>query len=310
MNVALEKEKVILLANVAFGLMLRPNEPGRSLQEVMNYNYQCIDTIAESFSTLWVEDHLQVNATDEIECLTTLSYLAARYPHLKVGSLVLSQSYRNPALVAKMAANLQNLTGGRLILGLGAGWKEDEYHAYGYPFPPVKERMSQLEEAIQIIRALWTQQPATFEGQYYTIHNAYCMPQPSPHVPLLIGGGGEQRTLAIVARYADWWNFNSCPVDQYANKLAVLQKHCERIGRNIQEITFSYLGTLSVSDDPTKVQRNPQKHYIAGNASAVIHELEQFQALGVRHFMFRALDVDSLHYFVQNIVPHFVQNRT
>jgi alkanesulfonate monooxygenase SsuD/methylene tetrahydromethanopterin reductase-like flavin-dependent oxidoreductase (luciferase family) len=293
------------MAMVDFGLMLRAYDPDRSLQETTAYNQRCIEALTAGFSTLWLEDHLQFGATDAPECLTTLCYLAALYPQFRVGTLVLSQSYRNPALLAKMAANIQMLTGGRLILGLGAGWKEDEYTAYGYPFPSTATRMDQLEEAIQAIRALWTQRPATFEGQHYAIRNAYCVPQPSPMIPLLIGGGGEKRTLAIVARYADWWNFNSCTVEEYGHKLTILRQHCERAGRNPDEIQLTYLGTLSVAEDPAQVLHHPQKHYIAGNAVQVIHELEQFSALGIRHFMFRIPNVETLEHFVSRVVPHF-----
>ncbi len=293
------------MAGVEFGLMLRQNDPGHSLHELAAYNRHCIEALSSGFTTLWLEDHLQVGTTDEIECLTTLSYLAALYPQFKVGTLVLSQSYRNPALLAKMAANLHMLSAGRFILGLGAGWKEDEYISYGYPFPPLKTRMAQLEEAIAVIRAMWTTQPASIAGQHYRVHNAYCAPQPSPAIPLLIGGGGEQRTLAIVARHADWWNFNSCPVEEYARKLAILKDHCERIGRDPAEITLSYLSTISVAADPAQVKRNPLKHYIAGNATEVTHELERFHELGVTHFMFRVPDLATLEYFVARVVPHF-----
>ena len=293
------------MAAIEFGLMLRQNDPGSQLQEVIDFNRQCIEEGANGFSTLWLEDHLQVGTTDELECLTTLSYLAGQYPHFKIGSLVLAQSYRNPALLAKMAANLQALTGGRLILGLGAGWKEDEYKAYNYPFPSVKTRMEELEEAIQILRAMWTTQSASFEGQHYQIHNANSRPLPDPPIPLLIGGGGEQRTLAIVARYADWWNFNSCTAEEYARKLSILRQHCEEVGRDPANISLSYLSTLSVSDDPTQVIRHPNKHFIAGSTSEVIRELEWFRELGVTHFMFRILDVTALKHFVTYVVPHF-----
>jgi alkanesulfonate monooxygenase SsuD/methylene tetrahydromethanopterin reductase-like flavin-dependent oxidoreductase (luciferase family) len=296
------------LATIDFGLMLRQNDPGHSLQELLAYDRQCIEALKAGFSTLWLEDHLQVGDTDALECLTTLSYLAAQYPQFKIGSLVLSQSYRNPALLAKMAANLQLLTGGRVILGLGAGWKEDEYRAYGYSFPPIKTRMEELEECIQILRALWsTQQPATFKGQYYQIVNAYCAPQPSPAIPLLIGGGGERRTLSIVARYADWWNFNSCPVEEYAHKLAILKQHCERIGRDPSEIKLTYLSTLSVSEDPTRVQRHPSKHYIAGSVEEVTRELWRFVEIGVTHFMFRIPNVETLEHFVEHVMPDFAE---
>lgn len=294
------------LASADFGLMLRQNDPGHSVQDLLKFDHQCIDALHAGFSTLWLEDHLQVGGTDELECLTTLSYLAAQYPQFKVGSMVVSQSYRNPALLAKMIANLQVLTGGRVILGLGAGWKEDEYRAYGYPFPSVKVRMEELEETIHIVRAMWSaQQPATFEGQHYQIHDAYCAPQPSPAVPLLIGGGGEQRTLAIVARHADMWNFNSCTVEEYARKLTILKQHCEKIGRDPGEIKLTYLSTLSVSADANKVKRNESKHFIAGSAEEVTHELQQFVALGVTHFLFRILDLESLEYFVEHVVPNF-----
>jgi alkanesulfonate monooxygenase SsuD/methylene tetrahydromethanopterin reductase-like flavin-dependent oxidoreductase (luciferase family) len=218
----------------------------------------------------------------------------------------MSQGYRNPALLAKMAANLQLISGGRLILGLGAGWKEEEYRAYGYPFPDAKTRVEQLEEAILIIKSMWTSRPASFSGKHYHIQQAYCEPQPSPAIPLLIGGGGEQRTLDIVARYADWYNFNSCTVEQYAHKIAVLREHCNRVGRNPADIKLTYLGTVSVAEDPGKVVRNPQKHVVAGNSAEVIKELEQFCEIGVTHFMFRFLDVETLEYFGETVVPHFV----
>jgi alkanesulfonate monooxygenase SsuD/methylene tetrahydromethanopterin reductase-like flavin-dependent oxidoreductase (luciferase family) len=289
-----------------FGLMLRQNDPELSLGQLMEFNYRCIEVLADGFSTLWLEDHLQVGETDALECLTTLSYLAARYPRFKVGSMVLSQSYRNPALLAKMAANLQALTGGRVVLGIGAGWKEDEYRSYGYAFPSVGTRMQELEEAVQILRVMWGRQPATFGGKRYHIAEAYSKPTPVEPIPLLIGGGGEQRTLALVARYADWWNFNSCPVEEYGRKLDVLKRHCERIGRDVGEITLTYLSTLSVADDPAKVKRSESKHFIAGNADEVIEELERFRAIGVSHFLFRILDVESLEYFGERVVPHFV----
>ena len=222
-----------------FGLMLRQNDPGHRFAELMDYNRRCIAMLDAGFTTLWLEDHPQVGATDALESMSTLSYLAAAYPRFRVGSLVLAQSYRNPALVAKMTANLQALTGGNVILGIGAGWKEEEYIAYGYPFPPLKVRMEQLEEAVQIIRALWSRSPATFEGKHYQIHEAYCQPRPDPAIPLLIGGGGEQKTLALVARYADMYNFNSCSVEEYAHKIEVLRQHCERIGRDPREIGFT-----------------------------------------------------------------------
>ena len=293
------------MSTIDFGLMLQPfplNFPG---PELFDYNRRLIRTLSPGFTTLWAEDHLQLGETATHECLTTLSYFAGEFPRFRVGSLVLCQSYRNPALVAKMAANLQLLSGGRFILGLGAGWKEDEYYAYGYPFPDTKTRLEELEEAAIIVKAMWTTPPATFAGQHYRIQDAFCEPQPHPPIPLLIGGGGEEKTLAIVARRADWWNFNSCTVEEYARKLAVLKNHCARIGRNPAEIKLTYLSTASVSENPDQVVRNPQKHFVAGSSAEVIRELERFHDVGVTHFMFRFLDPESLERFVSTVVPHF-----
>src|SRR6184192_3206527 len=154
------------MANVDFGLMLQPKAEDFPSGELFDYNRRLIRTLTQGFTTLWAEDHLQQGETATIECLTTLAYFAAEFPNFRVGSLVLSQAYRNPALLAKMAANLQLISGGRLILGLGAGWKEDEYVAYGYPFPDTRRRLEELEEAIIIIKSMWTSQPATFIGRH------------------------------------------------------------------------------------------------------------------------------------------------
>ncbi len=289
-----------------FGFMLKPYEPGRSLHEIMADNERSIQTLTAGFSTIWVEDHVQWEAADTLECFTTLTYLAARYPQFKLGTLVMAQSYRNPALLAKMAANVQALSGGRVIIGLGAGWKEDEYRAYGYSYPSVGTRMEQLAEAAQIMRLMWRTQPATFEGRHYQIHDAYCTPRPDPMIPLLIGGGGEQRTLSIVARYADWWNYNSVDVATYARKLSSLKQHCERSGRDPSTIKLTYLATISVSENLSQVVRHPQKHYVAGNAAEVTREIEQFSALGVSHFIFRFLDVATVERFVATVVPNFL----
>ena len=292
-------------ARIDFGLMLQAVSKDMPGRELFEYNRGLVGKLTPGFTTLWLEDHLQWGETGSLECLTTLSYLAGEFPQYHVGSLVLSQGYRNPALLAKMAANLQLLSGGRFILGLGAGWKEDEYRSYGYPFPVAKTRLEELEEAAIILKTMWSSRPATVAGRHYQVRDAYCEPQPDPPIPLLIGGGGETRTLAIVARHADWWNFNSCPLEIYARKVAILKEHCARIGRNPAEIKLTYLSTASVSEQPEQVVRSSEKHFVAGSSAEVIREIEQFRALGVTHFIFRFLDPASLERFVQTVVPHF-----
>ncbi len=154
---------------------------------------------------------------------------------------------------------------------------------------------------------MWTSRPASFDGRYYQIRDAYCDPQPSPSIPLLIGGGGERRTLGLVARYANWWNVNFCTVEEYAHKEAILKEHCDRVGRDPAEIRLTYsTGTISVAEDPDQVIRRPQKYAIAGNSIEVIQKLEQYCEIGVTHFMVKFPDITTLKHFIATVVPHFI----
>jgi len=300
---------------VTFGLTIQASSPkgaasakagAESFQQLMAGNEQFIQAMQPPFDTVWVEDHLQWGGRPMIECWTTLTYLAAKYPHLKFGSIVIGQSYRNPALTAKMAATLQALTGGRLILGLGAGWKEDEYRAYGYDYPPASVRLEQLEDVCQIIKAMFRASPATFHGKHYNIENAYCEPRPNPMIPLLIGGAGEKKTLRIVAQYADWWNINFCPAEEMAHKQQVLREHCNAVGRNYDEIKQTYYGFLQIADDPAEIRQRTDLHMIAGNPEQVAAEVQQFINLGASHIMFRFIGfpkMDSYTRFVNEVLP-------
>ena len=238
------------MATLDFGLMLRHNDPSFSIAELIAYNRSCIEALSSGFTTLWLEDHMQAGATDALESLTTLSYLAAAYPRFYIGNLVLSQSYRNPALLAKMFANLHALTGGRAILGTGAGWKEDEYRAYGYPFSDGPTRLRQLRDAVQILLAMWTQPEAVFEGHYHQVHGAINQPKgvQKPHIPLLIGGGGEQVTLKLVAQYGDACNIGHLDNAGLERKFAILKQHCTDLGRNYQDIRRTVLFNCAIAD--------------------------------------------------------------
>ena len=279
--------------------------PGRAASALMHANEAYIEAMQPHFDTVWVEDHFQWDSRPVLEAVTTLTYLAGRHEQVRFGNIVLGQSYRNPALTAKMAANLQLMTSGRFILGIGAGWKEDEYLAYGYPYPSAGERIDQLEEAVQIIRAIWSQSPATFHGEHYHIENAECQPQPDPPIPLLIAGGGEKKTLRVVAKYADWWNHNFCDAEEFAHKQQVLANHCREIGRDPAEIVQTYYGFLQFVDDPSKKEQR-DFHLISGTPDDITRELEQFIKLGVKHFQFRIMDfpkTDGLHTFIEKVLP-------
>jgi len=194
--------------------------------------------------SIWLVDHMWARGMldlDHLEIWVTLSALAAKTTKVRLGSMVLCNSYRNPALVAKMAASLDQISRGRLELGLGAGWMEEEYKAYGWNFPSMRVRIEQLEEGLEVIRRLFTEARATFQGKYYSLDDAPNNPKPAqrPGPPITIGGAGERKLLRLVARYADRWN---CPMNaahEMAHKLEVLRSHCAEVGRDPAQITVS-----------------------------------------------------------------------
>jgi alkanesulfonate monooxygenase SsuD/methylene tetrahydromethanopterin reductase-like flavin-dependent oxidoreductase (luciferase family) len=236
-----------------------------------------LPVVARHFDSLWLFDHFfgfDDPADPYLECWTTLTWLAARYPALTIGPLVLGVGYRNPALVAKMAATLHALRGGRVVLGLGAGWREAEYRAYGYPFPRPAVRVRQLEEAATIIRRMWTEPAPTFAGDHFSVARAYCAPAPTPAPPLLIAGEGERRLLPLVARRADWWNtYFVADAATYRRKRDLLYRHAEALGRDPATIVL----TFSRPDSPL-----PRS---ADDSARWLEYLAPLVALGVRHFM-------------------------
>jgi len=143
---------------------------------------------------------------------TQLKWIAARYPGQLLGTIVMANSYRHPSLLAKMAASLQALSHGRLVLGYGAGWHASEYRAYGYHFPAARIRIAQMVEPVRLMCTMWTDSPANFEGTYYRVQDAYCEPRPDPMPVVMIGGDGERLVLRAVAEHADWWNTVTRPV--------------------------------------------------------------------------------------------------
>jgi alkanesulfonate monooxygenase SsuD/methylene tetrahydromethanopterin reductase-like flavin-dependent oxidoreductase (luciferase family) len=277
-----------------------------------------LERVHPHFDSVWVDDHVmpwatwQSNDTPYLECITTIAYLAARYPSLNLGSSVLCQSYRNPALLAKMAANLQLLTGGRFIFGIGAGWMVEEYEAYNFDYPKASVRIAQLEEAVQIVKALWTESPASFEGKYYRIDNAYCEPRPDPIPPILIGGGGEQLTLRVVAKHADWWNIPGGTLENYAHKLGVLRGHCHVVGRDYDEIVKSWSAeAVAVAATREEAERiaaaSPyDNNPIIGTPAEVAEQLQPFIDLGVRCLIVRLLDFPEtagIELFANEVMP-------
>lgn len=244
---------------------------------------------APAFESLWVSDHFMTEDRFRLECWTQLTWIAARFPEPMLGTIVMANSYRHPPLLAKMAASLQHLSGGRFILGYGAGWVEDEYRAYGYEFPPTRIRIEQMVEGIEVIRALWTGGPVTYEGRHYRLKDALAFPVPKPTPPIMIGGDGEKLTLRAVARHADWWNAMSRPMDVLRRKVAALEAHCDAVGRDPASIvrTITFVAYLDADGASARRAAGPRLEgetvAFAGDPAAMIDHLETLAEMGFEH---------------------------
>lgn len=257
------------------------------------------------FDTIWVEDHMNWGEKVHLECFTNLSWLAGRHPGMRFGTMVCGQAFRNPSLLAKMAANLHLLTCGNFILGLGAGNNPGEHCEYGYTFLPPGERVAQLEEAVKVVRALWSSSPAHYEGRYYSVHRAFCLPL-TPSIPVMIGGMGEKKLLKLVAEQADWWCADIAPVDVIARKVDVLRAHCAQVGRDPSEITHAQDIWVSVEADSASAVRWDNLHIVAGNPQEVACELKQYMDLGASHFQVRFMDYPctaGICRFIDQVIP-------
>src|SRR2546422_365908 len=210
-------------------------------------------TEATGWDAACVTDHFMPNTKERVgnvlECWATLAALAPVVPRMRIGTIVVGNTYRHPAVVAKMAATVDVISGGRLILGLGAAWQENEHAAYGIPFYTVGERLARLDEACRVIKALWTQSKATLDGKFYSLSDAPLEPKPvqRPHPELMIGGGGERVTLGIVARHADHWNVWGGP-DALRRKGRILDEKCAEIGRDPKSIVHSANMPILITD--------------------------------------------------------------
>lgn len=220
-------------------------QPQHTAWEPIEALWQAADEMPE-VSGGWLFDHFYpIMSNDEagpcFEGWTALSYLAGVTTRLRLGLMVSGNTYRHPALLANICATLDVVSRGRLEIGLGAAWNEAEHTAYGIDFPGVGVRMDMLDEACQVLDTLLTQRVSNFTGEHYRLTDAFCQPKSVqyPRPPLVIGGGGEQRTLRIVAKYADHWNFPGRTGAELSAKRKVLERHCDEVGRDAAEIEIS-----------------------------------------------------------------------
>lgn len=270
------------------------------------------------FASAWLVDHFHTmpSSAQEVnfECWMSTAALARDTSNIRIGQMVTCNSYRHAALLAKMASTVDVLSHGRLNFGIGAGWYEHEYRAYGYDYPDAPERLRQLREAVQVMLALWTQEEAHFEGTYYQVRGAINQPKgvQKPHIPLLIGGDGEKVTLKLVAQYADTCNVgdDSASVKQ---KLAVLKQHCETVGRDYESIhrTSSTLCLMADSDEqalrqlPAELKARLGKSVntaLIGSPETIRLRLATYEEAGVQELLVRFIDgtnLEALRRFAQ-----------
>ncbi len=257
------------------------------------------------FDSFWVMDHFHqiqfVGRPEEpmLEGWAVISFLAGITTKIKLGTLVTGIIYRYPSILAKVAATLDVLSKGRLFMGIGAGWNDQESLSYGISFPSTQERFLRLEEGIQIIRKMWTEEPhASFNGRYYQISNAYCNPKPvqKPSPPILIGGSGERKTLRIVATYADACNLFGSP-ETVRKKLEILKEHCKSVGRDYDSILKTKLGAIVVDDNEETAKDRVKQSFggfpeeqikefvIYGTPEDISRQIERLEQVGIQYLI-------------------------
>ncbi|MCW4034643.1 MAG: TIGR03560 family F420-dependent LLM class oxidoreductase [Candidatus Bathyarchaeota archaeon] len=277
-----------------------------------------------NYHSAWLDDHLMINQMPLLETWTSLAALSTVTKKIRLGTMVTCNSFRHPSLLAKMAVTVDQISGGRLELGIGAGVQQSEHTAYGFDFPSPKKRVERLNEAIEIMKLLWTQKTADYNGEYYTLKDAFCEPKPTqkPYPPIIVGGGGEKYTLKVTAKHADRfdWGYLSS-VDEYQRKLKVLETHCDAVGRSFEEIEKSCwpMGQIFLAENkkeldklvpkwlPEGVSRKDfVKSNFVGTPEECVKHVQKYVDVGVNHFMLFFGDLPSLRglkIFAESVVP-------
>lgn len=289
-----------------------------------------------NYHSVWRSDHLfSLTGPSDRNCIAlwpSLNDVAYRSERLHFGQLVSPITFRHPVHLAIDAVASDELSGGRFMLGIGAGWNEPEHKAFGFNLPPLKERMDRFEEALKVITLLWTGEPVSFNGTYYQLDNAQSRPRPTrgAKVPMVIGGGGEKRTLRLVAEYADEWNVTPTTRDVYDHKYDVLKQHCEAVDRDPATITRSImLGHLIGRNDaelrqrasvfrtifaamadlePDEIiRRYRERGMLVGTPAEIVEEINLRKEQGIERIMLQThdqTDMDALELFAADVMPH------
>lgn len=277
------------------------------------------------YDSIWVYDHFHNvprPAHEAVfECWTSIAAISQLTSRIRLGQMVGCNSYRNPGLLAKITATVDVISGGRLDWGIGAGWYENEYRAYGYDFPKPKDRIGMLRESVEIVKSMWTEAETTYKGKYYELVRANCDPKPlqDPHPPIWIGGGGEQLTLRVVAKHADCSNFGGSP-EEFARKREILKGHCKAVGRDEDEIRKTWSPELYVRETEAELRSggNPslwggdfdewRAANLVGTPDEVAEKVQRYVDLGCSGFIPWCSDypdTTSMELFATRVIPGF-----
>ncbi len=286
------------------------------------------------FESGWVFDHFHTIPvpTQEVtyEAWTLMAALAATTDTLRLGQMCTCNTYRPPSYLAKVASSIDVISAGRLEMGIGAGWYEHEHDGYGYPFLPPRQRLGMLEEGVEIMKAMWTEEEVTYEGEHYTLRGAICQPKPvqQPHIPIWVAGGGEKVTLRIAARHATYTNFGGLSLDDFEHKSKILRDHCADVGTEFESITrstnFDILCAATEAGVAEKkrwlldhignyVPKERAERFVAGfdrssgTPEQIVARLEAYRSAGMGYaivqFADAAYDPESRELFATEVIP-------
>jgi F420-dependent oxidoreductase-like protein len=320
------------MAGVMFGAFI-PQGWKLELASVGSIEQQWSTTIdvavraeALGYDSVWVYDHFhnvpRPAHETVFECWTTIAAISQLTSRVQLGQMVGCNGYRPPSLLAKITSTIDVISGGRLIWGIGAGWYENEFRGYGYEFPSPKDRIAMLRESVEIVKSMWTQPDTTYRGEHYSLVRANCDPKPlqQPHPPILIGGGGEQLTLRVVARHADLSNFGGSP-HEWSRKLSILREHCAAVGRDPDEIGNTWSPEVLVRATEAELQEaiarapsaGPDREAwraanLVGTPEQVCEKMQAYLDLGCSGFIPWNADypsVETLDLFARDVIPNF-----
>lgn len=309
------------MPKVDFGVMLRQQKIDFS--KIRDTAQVCDDL---SYQSVWFYDHLLGQGAIDVdiyEAWTLMSALSTVTNNIKLGTMVLCNSFRHPALLAKMAATLDVISNGRLEFAIGAGWFEPEYKAYGFKFPSTRTRIEQLAESVNIIRSMWTEEKTNFKGKHYEIADTFCNPKPvqQPYPAISIGGSGEKYLLKTVAEYADEWNCPATSAEDFDHKFHILSKHCNDVGRDVNNINISQQTVCVIADNHKELEDklilgkkrygffgNIEKFGIVGTPGDCIKKISENYNKGITKytiFFSDIMNIDTLEFFAKEVMSEF-----